>query len=121
MIGLFTPGTALESASCSNASPSTHACPYALPLKLNASGSSPNSGRPSVNAQVVILDRYGRDVTVDVTLRVPGGEQLNEPVERYGLIMTNSETEIRQAVGCWIERRRAAMTPASAPICRRPL
>lgn len=61
-----------------------------------------NATQEAGEAEMVLLGREGRDVTIhadgDATLLVLTGEPIDEPIVGYGPFVMNSEAEIRQAV-----------------------
>jgi len=61
-----------------------------------------NGTQAAGEAEMILLDRQGRDVSIqadgDATLLVLTGEPIDEPIVGYGPFVMNSEAEIRQAV-----------------------
>lgn len=61
-----------------------------------------NGTQAAGEAEMILLDRQGRDVAIhadgDATLLVLTGEPIDEPIVGYGPFVMNSEAEIRQAV-----------------------
>jgi redox-sensitive bicupin YhaK (pirin superfamily) len=61
-----------------------------------------NGTQEAGEAEMVLLDRKGRDVAIhadgDATLLVLTGEPIDEPIVGYGPFVMNSDAEIRQAV-----------------------
>jgi len=61
-----------------------------------------NGSEQAGEAEVILLDREGGDVSVhadgDATLLVLTGEPIDEPVAGYGPFVMNTEAEIRQAI-----------------------
>jgi len=61
-----------------------------------------NGNQDAGEAEVILLDRKGSDVSIhadgDATLLVLTGEPIDEPIVGYGPFVMNSEAEIRQAI-----------------------
>jgi redox-sensitive bicupin YhaK (pirin superfamily) len=61
-----------------------------------------NGSQQAGEAEVVLLAREGREVTIDAdgdtTLLVLTGEPIDEPIVGYGPFVMNSQAEIRQAI-----------------------
>ena len=61
-----------------------------------------NGGQQAGEAEVVLLAREGREVTIDAdgdtTMLVLTGEPIDEPIVGYGPFVMNSQAEIRQAI-----------------------
>ena len=70
-------------------------------------------GEPLHDAEMLLLDRVGSEVTLQsfgpATVLVLTGEPINEPVVGHGPFVMNSEAEIHQAIDDFNQGRFAAM------------
>lgn len=77
-----------------------------------------NGSRPAGDAELLVLDRAGDEVHIDVgadtTLLLLSGVPILEPIAGYGPFVMNSREEIETAIGDF-QRGRFGRMPAGAP------